>query len=314
MIKAGICLGLTFAVAAFAADNRTSQSNPANNATSTEHHRTSMQNPKAKQSEELGAMLESTTRARTAISQSNRQQAIKDVQQALDNAKLVNSRHSGSDLVPLYTELERVSVIEPILKRHQSQSNSGTNGSTQSGSASQDSSSSRANRALGVHEVIGGYSSAFLDLNAAQKNLNAAQQALNSNNLKQADRDLQAVEDSVVVESVAADMPLLRARENLVFARDNAQMGHYQRAQAELQAASRALADYEKTTSSHNQDAEHLRSDIGSYAQSLTKNHSDAASKIESWWDQTTNWITPANANNTATASNRTGSQPNAQR
>jgi len=250
-------------------------------------------------------MLEETGMARTAIQQKNLQRAKTDVDRALNDANQATAQHSGTDLVPLYTELERISVIEPIMKRRQAN----TKNSTSTGSADRSASGSQQGGALAVHEVVGGATSAFLDVTAAQRHLQAAQQALNKNDSTQANRELQAVEDSVVIESVATDMPLLRARENLVLARDSAEAGKYQRSQAELRAASRALSEYEKTSTSHSQDAQHLRTEIDTYAQSLAKNHTDANSKIESWWDQTTNWITPANAGNRSTANNGTGSQ-----
>src|SRR5579884_1614885 len=262
MYKACICLLVGFATAAWAMPDGTTQSTDNKSGSNgTAHHHTEMQNAKAKLSTELSSMLQSTQQARTAISQKDEGKATKDVNQALNVANEASSQHSGTDLVPLYTELMRMSVVGPILKRHQSNATasasngSSQNGASQSGSADRSTAKAAQNRPLGVHEVVGGVTSVFLDLNAAQKHLQAAQQALSQNDLKQADKDLQAVEDSVVVESVAADMPLLRAREDLVLARDNAELGRYQRSQAELRAASRALNDYDKTGASHGKDA-----------------------------------------------------------
>ncbi len=258
--------------------------------------RTDMQNPKAKLSGDVTELLTSTSLARKAIARHEQQQAANDIQQALTASSDIASRRSGG-FVPLYTELERMSVLWPILR----QAGSGTNGTSVTNGQT---------RAVGVHEVVGDYTSVALDDTAARAHLQAAQQALNKNDWKTADQDLQAVEGSVIVESVAADMPLLRARENMVLARDSAKAGHYRQAQAQLRAASRALASYEQTSISHRQQAEQLKSEIDSYAQSMSTNHSDAPSRIESWWNQTTDWVTPANANHALSAKSSAPTRP----
>src|SRR5579875_3366946 len=76
MMRAGICLGLTFALTAMAGTS----TQPS------EHNRTEMQNPKAKLSKEVSQVLICTEHARTAIAQHNRQLATKDVDQGLNDA------------------------------------------------------------------------------------------------------------------------------------------------------------------------------------------------------------------------------------
>lgn len=292
MVRTGLCFGLAFAMAAFAG---TTDQNGTKTRRS-EQNRTEMQNPKAKLSRDVSQLLMSTEKARTAISQRKHQQATRDVNQALNDANTAVSEHSGADLVPIYTELERMSVIEPIMRAR--------NNNNRTGSADRTATAAQNKRPVAVHEVVGGETSVSLDVNAAQKHLQAAQQALSKNDWKTADQDLKAVQDSVVVESVAADMPLLRVRENLVLARSSAEAGHYQRASEQLRAASRALEAYEKSSTAHRQDADRLRNDINSYAQTMAKNHSDAPNKIESWWNNTTEWINPSNSQaNTASNS-----------
>ena len=87
-----------------------------------------------------------------------------------------------------------------------------------------------------------------------------------------------------------------------MLARTDAENGKYQQAQAELHAASTALSTYGNAGGAHSQDAARLRSDIDNYSKSIAKNHADAGTKIESWWDQTTNWMTPSTANRTQSA------------
>jgi hypothetical protein len=255
---------------------------------------TEMQNPKAKQVRELLEMLHATDKARKAIAQHNQQLAAKDLHEALSFSNEAGTQHATNNLVPLYSELDRTSVLGPIVRQQKS------TGSSQSGSADRSapgSSSAQKNGSsnqVGVDEVVGAYTAVWLDVPNAHKHLQAAQQALTQNDLTGADRELQAVQGSLVVDSVATDMPLVRARENLMLARDSAAANHYREAQAQLREASKALSTYAKSSTSHSQDAQRLQSDIDTYAQSMTTNHADAASKIESWWDQTTNWISPS--------------------
>ncbi len=147
-----------------------------------------------------------------------------------------------------------------------------------------------------MNRVVGEYTSLGIDMNVAQPHLQAATKVLQQGDLKAADQAPKAVEDDVIVASVAADMPLLWPRENLVLARTNAApRGNYTQAKTELKASSKALSDYERQSGTHSSGAANLKSQVDSYCQPIQQNHSEAANKIESWWDPTSDWITPAN-------------------
>jgi hypothetical protein len=279
---------------------------PDNSQTAGNQHssnRADMQNSKAKLSRQVGELLNSTNQARKAIADKNQQQATKDVDEALNGANSLMSQRGASDLVPLYTELVRTSVITPIMQQRRTATAQARG--RQSGSADRTAPGKKNDDEV-VREVVGDYTTVLLDVPATQIHLRAAQKALANHDLAAADRDLKAVQDSLVVTSLDADMPLLRARENLVLARDSAVAGNYRDAQDQLRAASRALSTYVSANSSHKQDAQRLQSEISNYAQSIEGNHSDASSKIESWWEQTTNWMTPTTAQSNSTAMRKT--------
>lgn len=318
MIKASICLGVALAMTALGAQNN-NQSNPShqngnmqsNQTGQQSHHGSDMQSPKARQSREVGRMLHETEMARRAVQNQNKQQALQNIQQALNDANNAASGMNGRNLVPLYAELDEYSVIGPIMRHRQSNgSNSNGSNTANHGSADRSNNTNSTGRAMAVDQVVGDYTDVAIDLQSARQHLQAAQNALNNGNWDQAKQALQAVDDSLVVESIASDMPLLRAREDLVLARDNEKAGHYRQAQAQVRAASRALDDFERNsgTTAHKQEIERLRSEMNNDAQNMDTNRSDANSRIESWWNQTTGLMTPANSSNNMHASASNGS------
>ena len=90
---------------------------------------------------------------------------------------------------------------------------------------------------------------------------------------------------------VSADLPLLRARENMVLARQAANREQYGEAHAALRAASDALSQYANVQPSHAADARTLQSEIDAYNQNIQQNYTDAATKIDDWWDRMTDWV-----------------------
>ena len=238
-----------------------------------------MQNARAEASDNVNRLLTDTQQARRAIRENNTQLAEADVNKALQTANQLTSTHTGNgNLIPLYSEIGEYTMMGTPRRTNASQANANANGSTH----------------VAVRRVVGNYTSVALDVNLAKTHLEAAQQALNSGNMQAAQQALRGVEDSVMETEVATDMPLLRARENLMLARWAVNKGEYGEAHAALRSASQALATYDESGGSHASDAQQLRSQIASYNQSIRQNHADASAKIESWWNQVSGWETPA--------------------
>jgi len=238
-------------------------------------------NTKARLSNEATDLLNATNEARSAIQTRDKKDAIFHIDHALAQAMLLNA--SNRQYIPLYDEWESYSVIGPLMNQRSREHNANNS------AANANASTLRGNEI--VEEASREYTSAALDVQAAKGHLEAAQQAVNRGEFQRADAALAAVQDGVVVTSVTADLPLLRARENMVLARDAADRDHYHEAHAALQAASDALNQYSKEQNSHTADARALRSEIDTYNQTIEQNHADASAKIEGWWDRMVDWV-----------------------
>lgn len=241
-----------------------------------------MQNSRARLSGEVSRLLYDTSQARTALKDNQRGQAAQDVNQALQADNQITSHH----LVPLYSELDEYSVIGPIVASRSAATNA-PNGAQTTANQSRP-------EALAVQQVTGDYTMAELDPALARTHLQAAQQALANGNIQLANEALKGVEDSVILVSVGSDLPLVRARDNLVLARMDVRHGQYEKAHLDLRAACRALTAYQQGGGAFSAQAQTLRSEIQNYNQNIQNDHEQASANIESWWNQTAGWTTPS--------------------
>jgi len=274
-----VCIG-TFAMAAFVAQAATVSADAGWNQAAREESSANpngMQNLKARRSNDVSLLLHDTRQARTALADNNRQQAAQDIAQALQADNQLGSQR----MVPLFTELDQYSVIGPIE-------------ASRSAAINAPNTNPNPPEALAVKQVQGQFTSIDLDSSLAKTHLEAAQQALAQGNTQVARQALRGVEDSVVLVSVGSDLPLLRARDNLVLARMDAMHGQYEKAHLDLRAACRALTAYGNQGGAYASQAQALCSQIQSYNRTIQNNHANAASNIEGWWNQTTDWVTPA--------------------
>jgi len=274
-----------------------------------------MQNSRARNSRDVSTILNCTNEARQDIANGNTDQAKNAVNQAIQAAQSLNSSRG---FVPMYEELDQYSVLGPIqASRSQSgsadrsatvgsgtsnsqnesanQSATGQNGSEANSGSQSASQSGPGRHGIAVTHVVGQFTTVGLDANLAKSHLQAARRALDNGDKQAADQALRAVQDGVVMASVASDMPLLRARENLALARMAAKHGEYRQAHTELRAACQALQAYSREGGSHATQAKQLRSEISGY--NVNSNQSDAPSRIGSWWNQTAGWFSTVNTN-----------------
>jgi hypothetical protein len=246
------------------------------------------QSVQALRSEELGDLLNATNEARIAVEARNSQDASIHIDHALQNATRLEGDTKNGRIVPLYQELDRYTVLAPIMaeKNRTSNTNTGSPGTN---------TAAKANRTpnAAIQQVTGQYTSVGLDIQAAKEHLDAAKAAIQKNDFTKADEALAAVQNGVVVTSVASDLPLVRARENMVLAREAVNRGNFKEAHAALTAASQALGKYAGNQGVHSVEARTVKSQIDNFNQSIEQNHADADSKIDSWWSQVVDW-TPA--------------------
>ncbi len=218
-----------------------------------------------------GKMLDQTNKARTEIKQHDKSAALREVEQAQAELRNIQRHANGATTIPVYQEFVSVSILKPVQAEQASRHANLKNVAT-------------------VHQVAGDYTDVTVNTTVAEKNLSAAHTALDEGNLKLADQALADVQEGVSIDEVEADMPLARARENLILARSAAEKGNYTEAHAALTAASKALSNYSSEGGRHSSDANSLKQQIDSYNQNLQQNHSDAVAKINQWWNTTSDW------------------------
>lgn len=240
--------------------------------------------------------LRLTDQARQSIINKDQSRATHDVQQALDlisqaGEKLPATGDNNTHVVPIFAELEQTSFLQPVLAAKKESSNGEQQMASTQNPSSQESALPQSDQPPVVKRVEGGYSYIGLDLNAAKEHLQQAKQYLSNNESGKADVELARAQQSVDTGSITTDMPLVRARENLSLARNEAQDGHYSQAKVNLTAASKALTEYGNSSQAkHANDAKDLSNQIKSFSGKIANHHQNAQSKIENWWNQVAGW------------------------
>jgi hypothetical protein len=216
-----------------------------------------------------GQMLDNTNQARTALKSSDHQLATDDVNRARAELQKIEAQSHGATMVPLYREFVSVSILAPVRAEQKAR-----------------------NRPTpeAVQEVAGDYTRALVSTTIAKNGLDAAKAALDRKDWKTADAALSDVQDGVQVESFESDMPLSRARENLILARAAVRQGHYPEASAALNNAAKALSQYEPQAGTHSSEARQMQHEIEKLAGSIQQQHVDAIATINKWWNATSGW------------------------
>jgi hypothetical protein len=218
-----------------------------------------------------GKMLDYTNRARTAIQEKDQKLALQDVNKAESYLQQVQARADGSTMIPVYQEFVSVAILAPVRAEQSA-------------------------RHSVVHQVAGDYTSVVVNTTVAKNNLAAAEKALQNYDLKTADAALSDVQEGVQIEASEADMPLVKARENLILARSNAREKKYGEAQAALQAASKALGRYAQENGPHASAAKDLKQQIDNTDKNLQQNHAGILPEMNRWWNTTADWTPYKNA------------------
>ena len=277
-------------------DTKTNQSRSSE--TSAQKDRAGMTGKQADLSRTAAEMLRHVNQARQAIEQDNRNEALKHVKQArsaFDNLDQTMSAES-SKIVPIYEELESVSIIGPIRTAKQTSQEQESEQQSEKSSADRSAGRSAAQedqtpaQAPAVQQMAAEYTIVALDTAAVKPHLEAVEAALEQGNLRQADAGLKTIQSGVTLASVASDLPLLRARRNLALAHQMASEGKSEQAAAPLKEAAEALSTYATTiTGTRAAEANRMRDEIREFAGNIGQQE-DAANRISQWWDRTTEW------------------------
>jgi hypothetical protein len=242
--------------------------------------------PRTKQSRAAAKMLEHTAQARQSIKNKNRQQAMTHVNQALESAGKIQTT---ARVVPIFTEFEETSVIGPI-QAARAETQPATEAAREA--EPEQPAAGAAGRGTAVREVEGGFTSIAVDMSEARTHLDAAKTALQSGDMAQADRSLLAVQNSVDMVSVESDMPLVKARQNLALALNQAKQGQMSNAQAPLTEAANALNEYRQLPGAeHSSEAAQLSKDIQNFMSVMDqKSQTQASEQIQQWWNRVADW------------------------
>jgi hypothetical protein len=246
---------------------------------------------KEKKSISLAAarMLRHVHQARLALKQQNLQSALDNVNKANTLARIVENslpeievraQISSGDhkynetevvkqwVIPIYAELDETgSVLFPV---------------------------KRTKKDVAANETVGQidlqYTSASLDFQEAKHYLTSATLDLQKNEAASADKNLAAVQDSVIFEYEETDLPLVRARWNLIEAARLAANKQYGEAKESLQKASNALESYAgKTGKEMSEKTKELAEEVRKLGNSLEEKSSGIGEKIQTFWDKVTN-------------------------
>jgi len=263
-----------------------------------------MQSASAQRSRWAVQTLNVTQQARQALVNHDNSVAKRDVNRALnlidkiDNTKVSNSDTSSQQvdrLVPIYSEFEQTSFLQPVLTaQHKSSAENSPKEPQDKSEMAKNSSSQmpQSDRPQAVTAVDQGYTLIALDTNAAKTDLQAAKDDLAKNDAGAADLKLAAVQQSVALASSEENRPLVKARENLGLAESAMMNNNSREAKATLTAAANALDSYAQNNSAkHSADAKSLSAEIKSATKDMSSNNQSASNtKIENWWNKLAEW------------------------
>jgi hypothetical protein len=303
----------------------TSQQNPQSTHSNTTPNQNNSIDQKQNLSDLAARMMNNTMQAKNAVENRDSQDALQYIGRASRDLSQLRGEQPDSKLVAIYSELTDAWVIGPVLNhqpanmssqnqssssqqqnqnasnqtahgqnmpaQQQSQNMNRSNSSNQSNQPGQQAQSNQGSMTPGVavRDVRGRYTGVWLDTTADNAHLNAARDAIKAGNYQAADQALSAVQDSLIIETVSGDVPLLKARENLILAKDAAQRGDQAEEQAALRAVSNALAEYGQNNGRHANDAQQLGREI-----SRSSSSNVSTDQINSWWNEVSGWSAPA--------------------
>ena len=223
--------------------------------------------PRARASADAYRLYESVNQARAAIKAGDRQAANNQVHWAVAAADRLRASGAGNS-VPIYMELaENFAKAAPAPADPHA---------LQFGTVEPP---------VDSNTAMLQYTTLALNLPQAQPRIEAAQAALEDGEMKTADNALAAAQNAVTFQSVAANMPLLRARQNLNLAAEQVRKGAFTVAQTTLREAARELMAYAANGGPRGDDAHQLAGEINACADQILSDGAEAGARIERYWD-----------------------------
>ncbi len=206
---------------------------------------------------------------------------VKIVENALPtynvNAKIKSGNISYEDednvkptLVPIYMELDEVTSLLLPVRRAKLEAT--------------------ASQAAGTTSLQ--YTNVMLDINETEYQLGLAVALLKKNNAAEANNALRAIQEGVVFEYDEIDVPLLKARWNLIDASRAYARKDYDSAKRSLERAAAALEIYKSRVGEQvSRRAQALADEIRALADKLGEKTVGAGDQITGLWDKLANWF-----------------------
>lgn len=226
-------------------------------------------------------VLVKTEQARQAVDKKDQLMARQYVREALLDVKALEVERPEAKppfIVTLYTETITFTVTEPVKPGQRI------------GSASRAVSGDQSEE---VRAAEGQATRVSLNVTAAKADLENAQAAVRRNDFTAAGSALDKAGKDVMEQTVAQDLPLLKARQNLALALNDVEEREYDKAADPLRATSSALAEYAQSKTPYAAKAAALRGQVDSLAGSIAQHHAGAGDTIGKWWNQVSDWFTP---------------------
>jgi hypothetical protein len=180
--------------------------------------------------------------------------------------------------VPIYQELDMVSILEPVVAAKRS-------ATAKAGVVAKKVSAKQQ-----VEEVGESYLGITLNVADAKAYLETAKDALAKGHFDAASKDLQAIQEKVTVMYVGERGPLAEAREDLALAHLDMDQGFRKEAQVALNDASESLSRYGKSGGKHQAEVKTMQGEITELDKSNEGAKETAKGKIMGWWERVKSW------------------------
>jgi hypothetical protein len=238
-----------------------------------------------------GRLLKHAADARLAIVQGDNKKALAEIEKGQKLVKVIDAalptytvkaKITAGDqvyedeqterqrIVPIFNELDKYSMVAPLQQvRKEAEKQKGVAGEPVVSDA-------------GIETMR-----VSLDVSLAKAGLDLAHKKMEAGKPIEADDALAMVQGSVFLTTVAVDMPLETARENLMDAKSSVEQGDFVEARASLDAAANDLKTYEKSVPDNMADAANsIRTDVEKLTGAIEKDHEGAINEINGLWDR----------------------------
>lgn len=250
-----------------------------------------------------GRILKHVDQARRAIAKQDKSTALMQIDKGLSLVKIIEQtipptlvkatikaghlQYQDEDqvkslTVPIYQELDTVSIMEPVVAAQKAASTK--DGKTAKNVPAKDK----------LEELGADYASITLNVGDAKAHLENAKAALTKGKFDAAAKDLATIQEGVTIAYALENGPLVDAREDLVLAQIHMDAGLRKEAQLALNDASASLTRYAKAGGKYQEEAQNIRAEIAALTKEIEQSKEGPLEKVKEkimgWWDRVRSW------------------------